>query len=160
MGEPKPSHPSTCASLPWRGWAYLGRSGVGCRLAPDGESAGAGVAGLSGTCSGRGEGRGAASSEGGAGGCMEGGAQDAFRPAEEPLRATQDVSMTLTPMLARDTKTSAYPRVTDDTVPPPRSGDIQAICAWRAAGLAPSWVLGSSAHGGQVWLATLQCLGC
>lgn len=119
MGEPKPSHPSTRASLPWRGWAYLGRSGVGCRLAPDGESAGAGVAGLSGTCSGRGEGRGAASSEGGAGGCMEGGAQDAFRPAEEPLRATQDVSMTLTPMLARDTKTSAYPRVTDDTVPPP-----------------------------------------
>lgn len=76
----------------------LGRSGVGCRLAPDGESAGAGVAGLSGTCSGRGEGRGAASSEGGAGGCMEGGAQAAFRPAEEPLRATQDVSMTLTPM--------------------------------------------------------------
>lgn len=101
------------------GWAYLGRSGVGCRLAPDGESAGAGVAGLSGTCSGRGDDRGAASSEGGAGGCMEGGAQDAFRPAEEPLRATQDVSMTLTPMLARDTKTSAYPHVTGDMFPPP-----------------------------------------
>lgn len=92
---------------------------MGCRLAPDGESAGAGVAGLSGTCSGRGDGRGAASSEGGAGGCMEGGAQDAFRPAEEPLRATQDVSMTLTPMLARDTKTSAYPHVTGDMFPPP-----------------------------------------
>lgn len=73
---------------------------------------------------------------------MEGGAQAAFRPAEEPLRATQDVSMTLTPMLARDTKTSAYPRVTGDTVPPPRSGDIQAICVWRAAGLAPSWFSG------------------
>lgn len=33
---------------------------------------------------------------------MEGGAQDAFRPAEEPLRATQDVSMTLTPMPSPD----------------------------------------------------------
>lgn len=36
---------------------------------------------------------------------MAGGAQDAFRPAEEPLRATHDVSMTLTPMLAGDTET-------------------------------------------------------
>lgn len=83
--------------------AYLVRSGPGWRPRPDGESAG--TAGLSRGCSGSGEGRGAASSAGGAGGCMEGGAQDAFRPAEEPLRATQFVSMTLTPMLARDTKT-------------------------------------------------------
>lgn len=37
-----------------------------------------------------------------------GGAQDAFRPVEEPLRATQEVSMTLTPMLVKDTKTSSY----------------------------------------------------
>lgn len=36
---------------------------------------------------------------------MAGGAQDAFRPAEEPLRATHDVSITLTPMLAGDTET-------------------------------------------------------
>lgn len=119
-GSQSPGTPAYMPAFHGRGgWAYLGRSGVGCRLAPDGESVGAGVAGLSGTCSGRGDGRGAASSEGGAGGCMEGGAQDAFRPAEEPLRATQDVSMTLTPMLARDTKTSAYLHVTGDMFPPP-----------------------------------------
>lgn len=118
-GIQSPGTPAHRPAFHGGGWAYLGRSGVGCRLAPDGESAGAGVAGLSGTCSGRGDGRGAAISEGGAGGCMEGGAQDAFRPAEEPLRATQDVSMTLTPMLARDIKTSAYPHVTGDMFPPP-----------------------------------------
>lgn len=123
----KPRHPLLSQPARPQGavaGAYLTRSGTGCRPMPDGESAGA--AGLSGTCSGRGDGRGAASSAGGAGGCMEGGAQDAFRPAEEPLRATQDVSMTLTPMLARDTKIPAYPRVTGDRLPPPRKGDIQA----------------------------------
>jgi len=75
----------------------LVRSAPGWRPKPDGDSEGA--AGPSRGCSGRGDGRGAASSAGGAGGCMVGGAQDAFLPAEEPLRATQDVSMTLTPML-------------------------------------------------------------
>lgn len=106
------------------GPAYLVRSAPGWRPKPDGDSEGA--AGPSGGCSGRGDGRGAASSAGGAGGCMVGGAQDAFLPAEEPLRATQDVSMTLTPMLARDTKTPAYPRVTRSGRPPPRRGHIQA----------------------------------
>lgn len=83
--------------------AYLIRSAPGWRPRPDGESAG--TAGPSGGCSGRGDGKGGASSADGAGGCMVGGAQDAFRPAEEPLRATHDVSMTLTPMLARDRET-------------------------------------------------------
>lgn len=85
--------------------AYLIRSAPGWRPRPDGESAG--TAGPSGGCSGRGDGKGGASSADGAGGCMVGGAQDAFRPAEEPLRATHDVSMTLTPMLARDRETQA-----------------------------------------------------
>jgi hypothetical protein len=118
-GSSKFGHPGTHTSPPLKvvASAYLGRSMVGCRPMPDGESAG--TTGLSGVCSSRGDGRGAASSAGGAGGCMEGGAQDAFRPAEEPLRATQDVSMTLTPMLARDTKTPAYPHVTGDRLPPP-----------------------------------------
>lgn len=90
--------------------AYLVRSGPGWSPKPDGGSEGAAAtAGPSGGCSGSGEGRGAAASSagGGAGGCMVGGAQDAFLPADEPRRATQDVSMTLTPMLARDTKTAA-----------------------------------------------------
>lgn len=104
--------------------AYLVRSAPGWRPRPDGESEG--TTGSSGGCSRRGEGRGAASSSGGAGGCVEGGAHDPFRPADdEPLRATQDVSITLTPMLVRDTKTRAYPCVTDGA-PPPRSGHIQA----------------------------------
>lgn len=95
-------------AYPGVGWraaprTYLVRSAAGWRPRPDGESAGA--TGPSGDCSGRGDGRGGASSAGGAGGCMAGGAQDAFRPAEEPLRATHDVSMTLTPMLAGDTET-------------------------------------------------------
>lgn len=65
---------------------------------------------------------------------MEGGAQDAFRPAEEPLRATQDVSMTLTPMLARDTKTPFYERVTGDRLPfPPKQTFKQVRVGRRAA---------------------------
>lgn len=96
---------------------YLVRSTPGWRPRPDGESEC--TTGSSGGCSRRGEGRGAASSSGGAGGCVEGGAHDPFRPAdEEPLRATQDVSITLTPMLVRDTKTRAYPRGTDGAPPP------------------------------------------
>lgn len=75
----------------------LVRSAPGWRPRPDGESEG--TTGSSGGCSRRGEGRGAAGSSGGAGGCVEGGAHDPFRPADdEPLRATQDVSITLTPM--------------------------------------------------------------
>lgn len=121
-GAANPPPPRTC--LGWPGSTYLVRSAPGWRPKPDGDSEG--TAGPSRGCSGRGDGRGAASSAGGAGGCMVGGAQDAFLPAEEPLRATQDVSMTLTPMLARDTKTPAYPRVPRSRRPPPHSGHIQA----------------------------------
>lgn len=125
--------------------AYLVRSAPGCRPRLDGESEG--TAGSSGGCSRRGEGRGAASSSGGAGGCVEGGAHDPFRPAEEPLRATQDVSITLTPMLVRDTKTRAYPpRQTAGALPPKRH--IQAGRCWNSsAALAPSRARGARGGG-------------
>lgn len=110
VGAANPATPCTAGSLPQ---AYLVRSAPGWRPRLDGESEG--TMGSSGGCSGRGDGR----SAGGAGGCMEGGAHDPFRPAEEPLRATQDVSITLTPMLVRDTKTRAYTRMTGDGLPPP-----------------------------------------
>lgn len=110
VGAANPATPCTAGRLPQ---AYLVRSAPGWRPRLDGESEG--TMGSSGGCSGRGDGR----SAGGAGGCMEGGAHDPFRPAEEPLRATQDVSITLTPMLVRDTKTRAYPRMTGDGLPPP-----------------------------------------
>lgn len=110
VGAANPTTPCTTGSPPQ---AYLVRSAPGWRPMLDGESEG--TAGSSRGCSARDDG----SSAGGAGGCMEGGAHDPFRPAEEPLRATQDVSITLTPMLVRDTKTRAYPRVTGDRLPPP-----------------------------------------
>lgn len=58
-----------------------------------------GVAEMSRDCSGIGDWGVAASSQGGAGGCMAGGVEDALRTMEGPLRATQEVSITRTPML-------------------------------------------------------------
>lgn len=120
--------------------AYLIRSAPGCRPRPDGESEG--TEGPSGGCSGRGDGSGATSSAGGAGGCTVGGVQEAFLPADEPLRATQEVSMTLTPTLGRDTKTPAYPRVTGQVLrPAPTKRTHSSTSGWESnsTALAPSW---------------------
>lgn len=65
---------------------------------------------------------------------MEGGAPVAFLPAEEPLRATQDVSITLTPMLARDTKTPFYQHRTGDRLPsPPKAETFKQVLVRRRA---------------------------
>lgn len=80
-----------------RGCPYLARSAAGGK--PKLVGGGEGVAEISGACSGMGECGVAGSSAGGAGGCVAGGVADALRPPEVPLRATHEVSITLTPML-------------------------------------------------------------
>lgn len=76
---------------------YLAHSAPGGK--PKLVGVGEGVAEMSRDCSGIGDWGVAARSEGGAGGCMAGGVEDALRTTEVPLRATQEVSITRTPML-------------------------------------------------------------
>lgn len=86
---------------------YLAHSAPGGK--PKLVGVGEGVAEMSRDCSGIGDWGVAARSEGGAGGCMAGGVEDALRTMEVPLRATQEVSITRTPMLwGGNTETLPY----------------------------------------------------
>lgn len=74
-------------------WPYLARSLL------VGGGVGEGEAEKSPCCSGM------SASMGGVGGCTLGGVEDVLREDDEPLRDTQEVSITLTPMLQWDRET-------------------------------------------------------
>lgn len=78
------------------GFSVLARSAVGGK--PKLVAGDEGLADTSGTCSGMGECGVAGGSAGGAGGCVAGGVAGVLRAPEVPLRATHEVSITLTPM--------------------------------------------------------------